>query len=336
MQATTQNFVPTSDVQPPSEIAAADLTEIERALDSEQPAEAIKAAAYRKPSLAAIVELVQNSQGRASINAAGTRSPSLTSAQEVELDKLASARAVNVMLATADFWAATRVAGQTYVPGIGVGPLTLALVTEAAGQVSSRSHVVPAITERELHAAVGGVANGLDDDVFKLRLAAASQAPQYMFALALGLGLGPVRGRDLQKYPFTCMLFDVVPAVVTVAVHRLKHLARVPRPSELETDLKTTIDNPLFTAYPGGHAAIAHAMAKVLSVVTGASDAELTTLANRIAKDRELAAIHTDIDTAGGQGVGMAMAQWMLDAANEPETFGPWSGVYAGAVKEWK
>lgn len=318
-----------SNVQPPAEQAGPELNAISDAVSAADPLEAIKNVAFARPSLAAIVTSIRSGKGPKQVSFPADKPSQPTPAQEIEIAKLATAKAVNVMLAAADFWAATRVEGGTYAAGIGVGPLTLSLVTQVGGATQVRSHVVSALSQRELDEAIAGVKPGDTTQDFVQRLLAASEVPQYLFALALGLD-------DVKKKPYTCMIFDIVPAVVAVATQRLKHLARVPRPSEVNTQLTTTIDNPAFTSYPGGHAAIAYAMAKVLSAATGANASELAALAQQIARDRVSAAIHTDIDTSRGQAVGEAMAQWMLEAVNQPQSFGPWSGVFAQAMSEWQ
>ena len=305
-----------SNVQPPAEQTGPDLNAISHAVLAADPVDAIKSAAFAKPSLADIVTLIRSGEGPKQVSFPAGIPTQPTPAQEIEIAKLATAKAVNVMLATADFWAATRVEGRSFAAGIGVGPLTLSFVTQVGGATQVRSHVVPAMSQREFDAAIAALSDGDTTPAFERRLWAASEVPQYMFALALGLDV-------VREKPYTCMLFDIVPAVVAVAVHRLKHLARVSRPSDVNPQVTTTIDNPAFTSYPGGHAAIAHAMAKVLSAATGASADELAELALLIAGDRVSAAIHTDIDTSRGQAVGEAMAQWMLEAVNQPQSFGP-------------
>lgn len=242
---------------------------------------------------------------------------------------------VMLMLAVAEFWATTRVAGSEWSSAGGVPQCTTSLEPSSgrsglpAWQLS-----LPAISAKEYEDSVAAAAGQVDP---KRQGAALAQAdtPQLWMALAVGM---LDRSESLKH---TCLVIDAVQPVVTVAVQRLKQKILVPRPDDIKSfplsKVTPLIRVPGFTAYPGGHAALMHALAVVLGHVTGCSQSvqsELDAIATDVAHNREAMGLHTAVDTATGTALGRAMGQWMVEAIHHPD-YRPWGAICGAAAQEW-
>lgn len=280
-------------------------------------------------------------QGLISSVAVGRRTPHTeTQQQKDEADKLAR-HSPDVMqtLATADFWACTRVSGAPWSTSGGIAASVMSLEPRGAPATPWKI-TLPAVGKAAYETSVMGVPttmSGAPPNILQQVLAQAS-LPHLFLPIALGMANSHA---DLR--PFTCALVDVVHDVVNVAVHRLKHQLRVPRPDDKTaaafpfSTVVPLIPVPGYSAYPSGHSTLMFALATVLSDVVAANITQtdaLHTLALAIARNRELAGLHTAVDTAAGDQLGRAIGSWMLQAAAHPE-FGPWSGMYAMAAREW-
>ncbi len=261
---------------------------------------------------------------------------SVSAQQQSDLAQIgADSRDVLLMLATADFWATTRVNGMPWSADAGVSACAISLqpfTVTAASQ--AWSHTLPAVTAADYQASVVALHTKADGSVLELALAQ-TKTPQTWLALALGLGTDP------DRYRYTCLVADAMQAVVTVAVQRLKHQMRVPRPDDLTkfpmSQVQARIEVPGFSAYPGGHATLMHALAVVLSHITGCSSGvrdAMHDIAGDVANNRVVMGLHTDIDTQAGEAFGRAFGQWMVDATAHPD-YRPWAALVGAATAEW-
>lgn len=112
------------------------------------------------------------------------------------------------------------------------------------------------------------------------------------------------------------------PAELGAESGQLKHLLQVPRPTELlqtmpmpPSALKPLMAVPEYRSFPGGHAALASALATVLAHLVPSSSATLTTLADRIAQNRVKMGFHTETDTRKGHELGVALGNHLLSGA---------------------
>jgi hypothetical protein len=164
-------------------------------------------------------------------------------------------------------------------------------------------------------------------------IAAEAEDPSWAFIHALGL-------HRLPPYLFThtVEVMAIVNDVVVAPVHQLKHAFNVPRPDVLQPKLRPWLPTPPHTSFPSGHAMYAHAMATVLAALTGAHDPQrLTQLASAVAQRRELAGLHTSLDSAMGQTLGQAIGQWLVQEAitsRAPE-LAAWRALFVMAGWEW-
>lgn len=183
-------------------------------------------------------------------------------------------------------------------------------------------------------ASVNAVAKQLDPSP-QARHVALSQvdAPFLWLPLCLGMHRSP------SKFPLSSLLVDATHAVVNVQVQRLKDDARVPRPDQLTgpgAGFKPLIRVPGFTAYPGGHAALMHALAAVLATASGcdaAARGELEAQADKVALLRERMGLHCAEDTAAGRAIGQALGAWLCGLADGADPV--WAAVMHGARQEW-
>lgn len=256
-----------------------------------------------------------------------------TAAQQVEVDKLPRSDGVAEMLAASAFWAATRVAGIEWTLRDGVSASTVALEFTSDGQAMRWEHNLPAISFADYRDAARRVPDKVRtrNPANDIRILGCAAFPQYVLAFALDL-------HARNTAPYTCRLLDIVPAIVAVAVQRLKERLMVPRPDEpvfAPNPYTPVITIPGFSAVPGGHAAVLFALARVLSEVTGAALSDLEHLAGVLALDRENAGLHTDFDTQVGQALGRSFGQWLVDAVDHPDAFGAWSASFINAANEW-
>lgn len=273
----------------------------------------------------------------------GARTPVVLTTEQEQQYALLSKKspAVMLMLATADFWAATQVSGSAWSDIDGIATSSVSLVPRS-GPPTHWVHTLPAVSKAAYLGSVTAVAatmGGAPGDILQ-QVKAQAGLPHLFLPIALGMADEGATEPGLAR-PLTCAVVDLVHAVVSVAVHRLKHLLLVPRPDDNVAfpgnGVTPLIPVPGYTAYPSGHSALMSAMATVLSSVVGANSAqaaELQALASTIAKNRERAGLHTALDTEAGDQLGRALGGWMIDAVQHP-AFGPWSALYAMASHEW-
>src|SRR5262249_38577503 len=112
-------------------------------------------------------------------------------------------------------------------------------------------------------------------------------------------------GATAGTHPATMLVLQAANLVATTAVIYFKSRFNRVRPSQLIPSLLPPVPVPGHASYPSGHSTQAHLFAlcaaKILQV--GKGDGMyliLTTLADRIARNREIAGLHYPSDTAAG------------------------------------
>jgi membrane-associated phospholipid phosphatase len=165
-------------------------------------------------------------------------------------------------------------------------------------------------------------------------IVAEAENPVWAFVHALGLH----RTVPSEAFGFTGQVLDIVNDVVVVPVYTLKHVLQVPRPVTARPDLPTWIPTPGHTSFPSGHATFAHAAAVVLNALVGPKDTtQLAQLAAAVAKRRELAGLHTHLDSATGRELGLALGAYLVEQATRSTApdMAPWRALFAMAANEW-
>ncbi len=121
-------------------------------------------------------------------------------------------------------------------------------------------------------------------------------------------------------YPHTTTVLGIASLVGTFVAMYFKGQYQRPRPSQLCPALLPPIEVPGHASFPSGHSTQAHLMALCMNdVLNGlpqqaAMVDDLWTLADRIARNREIAGLHYASDTAGG----VAFAFSIMPLLNTP------------------
>jgi hypothetical protein len=164
-------------------------------------------------------------------------------------------------------------------------------------------------------------------------MAAEAEDPVWAFVHALGMHRG-----DARRYAWTGEVLRVVNDVVASPIYAIKHLLNVKRPNQVDPTIETWLPTPAHASFPSGHASFAHAAAAVLTTLCGAKDPlGLSQVASEVAKRRELAGLHTDLDSQEGQRLGEALGRYMLKQAQTGAAaeLAPWRALFALASREW-
>lgn len=131
-----------------------------------------------------------------------------------------------------------------------------------------------------------------------------------------------------RTYPNTYLLLKMAARIGELVMVKLKRHHEYPRPSQLYPRLTPLIPVPGHSSYPSGHSLIGHLMAyTAIDIVPNMGDAP-TVLAARIAQNREVAGVHYDFDSAGGQ-------EAAYQAFNFYKTMGFFGRTKDKAVLEW-
>lgn len=163
-----------------------------------------------------------------------------------------------------------------------------------------------------------------------------AQASDAGLFIAIALGLNPVEFRHF------LMLFDVLELVLAVPLYEAKLHLDVNRPNTWLPEgsgIETVVPVPSHQSFPSGHMSYATALVEMLIRVLPFQEAQtkyLRQLATRIGHNRELAGLHTDLDTAAGRQLGGALGGWLADASRSPNQYPKWATLVAAAQSEWK
>ncbi|MFY9512364.1 MAG: hypothetical protein WAQ05_15450 [Rubrivivax sp.] len=132
-------------------------------------------------------------------------------------------------------------------------------------------------------------------------------------------------------------VLELLDAAVNVAlppVFTIKNTALVPRPWALETMLlpERLERAPLWhSSFPSGHAVGAYTTATLLSRMVGANQVLSDTssaLARIVARNRERGWVHTRLDSDAGQAIGVALGNWLYEAAtSQAATYPLWASM---------
>ncbi len=141
-------------------------------------------------------------------------------------------------------------------------------------------------------------------------------------------------------YPHTTKVLGIASLVGTFVVMYYKGLYRRPRPSQLCPALLPPIEVPGHASFPSGHSTQAHLMALCMNDVLSGLPQQATivddlwTLADRIARNREIAGLHYASDTAAG----VCLAQGIMPLLNTPLAGNQTRYQLArdSAAKEWQ
>lgn len=210
-----------------------------------------------------------------------------------------------------------------------------------AGTGAGTVHLLPAVAASTV---LDDVRKIVTDPSAKLEARSQNESPELMMLLAFKR-LADVAARrpgDLvREYAMACLLVDVVADAVALVVHQLKHLLQVPRPADLlqhlpppPIALTPLMAVPKYRSFPGGHAALASALATVLGHVASVPDDKLTKLADRIAQNRVKMGFHTETDTREGHQLGVALGNHLISGVTATDC--PlWTAVLKLASEEF-
>lgn len=122
--------------------------------------------------------------------------------------------------------------------------------------------------------------------------------------------------------PNTYFLLCLALRIATIVSRHYKAMYMRPRPAQVIPWIDTLIPTPRHPAYPSGHSLQAHLMAEVVKDVTTKAEGQKSTLADRamtlaerIAKNRELAGVHFPADSSASKNI--APAIWVALKEND-------------------
>jgi hypothetical protein len=126
-------------------------------------------------------------------------------------------------------------------------------------------------------------------------------------------------------YPATFRLMNVASLIGLYGAMHLKGQFQRPRPSQLCPALMPPIAVPGHASYPSGHSTQAHLIALCMSEVfqgvnAAPRDADLLALADRIARNREIAGLHYQSDTWGELQLAQQMHAQLSGAGGRRDT----------------
>ena len=143
--------------------------------------------------------------------------------------------------------------------------------------------------------------------------------------------------------PATFLVLNAANMVATMAVMYFKTKFDRVRPSQLVPALLPPIPVPGHASYPSGHSTQAHLLAQCATAILQATPGQgmglvLTRLADRIARNREIAGLHYPSDTAAGVSLASSLFSILTDEnimphpVNQPSTF---AEAMTAAQAEW-
>jgi membrane-associated phospholipid phosphatase len=152
-----------------------------------------------------------------------------------------------------------------------------------------------------------------------------------------------VMGATVGTHPATALVLNAANLVATMAVMLFKSKFDRVRPSQLIPSLLPPVPVPGHASYPSGHSTQAHLFAlcatKILQAPSGTGiSLVLTRLADRIARNREIAGLHYPSDTAAGVDLASKLFAILTDESvmphdpNKPSTF---AAAMTAAQAEW-
>lgn len=143
-------------------------------------------------------------------------------------------------------------------------------------------------------------------------------------------------------YPATLRVLNAASLVALFMQMRWKAHYKRPRPTHLCPALMPPIVAPGHASYPSGHATQSHLMALCMADVfdllpeprktqMAATGTDLWVLADRIARNRELAGVHYPSDSRGGVELAQAIHPHLKNMASDSS----YQTAVASAVQEW-
>ena len=144
-------------------------------------------------------------------------------------------------------------------------------------------------------------------------------------------------------YPATFRVLNIASLVALFVSMYYKGLYQRPRPSQLCPALLPPIVVPGHASFPSGHSTQTHLMVLCMNDVLTATVQQaavvddLATLADRIARNREIAGLHYPSDTQAGKDLAAAILPLLhnLPAANNLPAAGWYQRAIADAQNEW-
>jgi hypothetical protein len=102
------------------------------------------------------------------------------------------------------------------------------------------------------------------------------------------------------SHPATFLLLKIAARVGEIVMIHYKHKYRRPRPSQICPAMLPLLEVPGHASFPSGHSLLAHLTSNCLVGLASWAEPTLTALANRVARNRELAGLHYESDSIAG------------------------------------
>jgi hypothetical protein len=130
------------------------------------------------------------------------------------------------------------------------------------------------------------------------------------------------------SHPKTFFLLKIAARVGELVMIHYKNKFQRPRPSQICPALMPLLEVPGHASFPSGHSLLSHLTSLCLIDLAPRAKDSLTELANRVARNRELAGVHYESDSTAGAEV----AEVVHDLLPQCEIF---AQTYAKAEQEW-
>ena len=155
-----------------------------------------------------------------------------------------------------------------------------------------------------------------------------SQDQEFMSYFLVLLNMTP------SSHPATFRLLMIANLVATCAVMHFKGKYNRPRPSQICPALLPPIQVPGHASYPSGHSTQAHLFAVCAEKLQPAKRESLQVLARRIARNREIAGLHYESDSAAGSKLATDIFTILSDEELMPRP-SRFAAAFANAATEW-
>jgi hypothetical protein len=156
-----------------------------------------------------------------------------------------------------------------------------------------------------------------------------------------GLLIARAMTLDVVRHRHFLYLFDTLELVLALPLYEAKLHLDVPRPSDpvFGSSILSVVPVPKHQSFPSGHASYAWAIVELVIGIVPLRQAQqdyLRSLAARIAHNREVAGLHTALDSAAGHLLGESLGKWMAEAAKDSAHYPKWATLVAQAQDGWR
>ncbi|MFO1159337.1 MAG: hypothetical protein U1E60_10905 [Reyranellaceae bacterium] len=135
-----------------------------------------------------------------------------------------------------------------------------------------------------------------------------------------------------RSYPSSYLMLKVAARIGEVVMVFLKRRYHAPRPSQIYPRLTPPVPVAPHASYPSGHALIGFLLARMAGAISPSLADSAYRLAQRIARNREVAGLHFQWDSKAGEIAGNNV----FEAISKPGNLPLYAKYFADAKSEWE